>query len=710
MDRRPSRASIGSGRPVGPVFAWGGLLLVLLARSYRAFLLTLVVVATIPVLWSWSSSVVRTGSMEPAIGVGDVVVAQPFPAGARVPVGRVMIFTNPSRSEGHTTLVHRVVEDLGDGTYATAGDANRDNDAAPVPAANFHARPTLLVPYIGLPLTWWAERDLVALAAWLVATMAALYFSSRPPCDPRHRRRNERNRAQRAAARASTVLRHAATPIIAVVAVIAAVFGSPLTEADAAFSATTTNHGSTWTASSSLVFPITLAAPADAVRGTVPLTATLSNPRGLAYSVRIEYTPAGTTTWQTICTRTAAPYTCDWATSSLTSQGFDLRAVATSTSSSYTSTIVESILVDNAAPTVTMQDPGTPLRGTVTFAATAADTHSGVAQVVIQYAVTGSSTYTDLCTIVEPPYACALNTTALAGGSYAFRAVAIDVAGNTTASTAVNNRVIDNTVSSVSVADPGAFLDGTVTLTASANSTAGVTSVRIQRASAGTTTWTDICTDTFAPYTCGWNTRTVGDALYDLRAVLLDGSGKTTTSAVVAGRSVDNRLLRAYDVQTANGHLLTGLLETGDSITFTYSEQANLTTISPGWTGSAMPVILRLRDGNLLGLGSKGDTIDILRSGSAVNLGSVNLRESYISSNQTAQFAAIMVATNTTINGVTATRVTITTGTQASGPTPSTGQINSTMLWTPSAEVTDPTGRPVATAPATESGVADREF
>ena len=73
--------------------------------------------------------------------------------------------------------------------------------------------------------------------------------------------------------------------------------------------------------------------------------------------------------------------------------------------------------------------------------------------------------------------------------SAAATAAATDAAGNVTTSAPVTNRVVDNTVSSVTVEDPGAFLTGTVTVQANATSTAGVTSVRIQQAPAGSSTW-----------------------------------------------------------------------------------------------------------------------------------------------------------------------------------------------------------------------------
>ncbi|GAA1931780.1 Ig-like domain-containing protein [Nocardioides marmoribigeumensis] len=459
---------------------------------------------------------------------------------------------------------------------------------------------------------------------------------------------------------------------------------------------------------------VQLADPGDIVKGAVTLTASLFNTGTVSYAVKVEYAPTGTTTWKTLCTTTAtAPYTCTWTTTAngyTQGASYDLRAVATAGSSSTTSAVVVDVLVDNVAPTTTMTDPGSPLRGTVTLAATATDAESGVAQVVLQWQRSGTSTWTTACTLSLEPFSCRFDTTALADGTYSFRSVATDVAGNTSTSL-VTNRTVDNTVSAVAMEDPGAFLSGTVALTATASSTAGVTSVRIDRAPSGTTTWTTVCTDTTSPYSCGWDTTTVADGFYDFRAVLVDGKGVTTTSTTVSARRVDNSPLRGYDVQAVSGGATAGRLDTGDTIRFTYTDQVNPASVTAGWNGTAaLAVTLRLRDGGLVGLGAKGDTLDVLRSGASVNLGSVNLNNDYIKGGKTAQFNATMTMSTATVNGTTSSVVTITLGALASGGGLRTPGGTGNMVWTPSASVTDLGGQTSSAAPTTELGTADRDF
>jgi hypothetical protein len=455
---------------------------------------------------------------------------------------------------------------------------------------------------------------------------------------------------------------------------------------------------------------VVLGDPGDVVRGSVPLTTTVYNAGVLTYTVRVEYSVAGANSWKTLCTGLAQPYTCTWATTGFTNDYYDLRSSAISGNTTYTSAVVTDTLVDNLAPTVTMVDPGTPLAGVRTFEVTAADAHSGVAQVVVQYATTGTTTYKNLCTVTAPPYSCRVDTTTLLDGSYTFRAIATDVAGNATTSALVTNRLVDNTVSSVTMEDPGAFLTGTVTLAASANSTAGVTSVRIQRSPNGAATWTDVCTDTGAPYSCSWASGTVVDGLYDFRAILVDGTGKVTTSVTVAARRVDNSTLRGVNVQAANGTGVAGKLDAADTLTLTYSDRVNPATITSGWTGTAIPVSVRVRDGNLLGLGNSGDTLDVLRSGSPVNLGSVNLKADLLKTNRTVTFNATLTAGTATVNGVTVTTVTVQLGTVASGSGLRTTSTTPSMVWSPSAAATDLNGIACSTAPVTETGAADRDF
>jgi hypothetical protein len=194
---------------------------------------------------------------------------------------------------------------------------------------------------------------------------------------------------------------------------------------------------------------------------------------------------------------------------------------------------------DWTAPTVTVTDPGSTVTGTVTLAATASDAETGIASVTLQYLAPNASSWVDVCSRTAAPYTCAWSTTALPDGDYDLRAVATDNA-NYTAISETRRTTVRNTVSTVVMVDPGQYLRGSTTLSATPHSTAGISSVKIQRAPSDSANWVDVCVATEAPYRCSWDTGRVPDGLYDVRAVLVDSAGGTTVSNVVADRWVDN--------------------------------------------------------------------------------------------------------------------------------------------------------------------------
>ena len=72
--------------------------------------------------------------------------------------------------------------------------------------------------------------------------------------------------------------------------------------------------------------------------------------------------------------RRPTPYSCAWNTTAVADGVYDLRSLATDNAgNTLASTTVASRRVDNVIPTVTLNDPGSPLRGTLTVSATASD-------------------------------------------------------------------------------------------------------------------------------------------------------------------------------------------------------------------------------------------------------------------------------------------------------------------------------------------------
>ena len=119
---------------------------------------------------------------------------------------------------------------------------------------------------------------------------------------------------------------------------------------------------------------------------------------------------------------------------------FTIKDNAGNTSTAVTSTAK----VDTDNPSVTLTDPGTPLAGVVSLAASASDSSTAIQQVVFERAPAGGSTWTTIGTDTSAPYAASWNTGGVADGLYDVRAVSTDTVGHT-ASNLVAGRRVDNT-------------------------------------------------------------------------------------------------------------------------------------------------------------------------------------------------------------------------------------------------------------------------
>ena len=186
------------------------------------------------------------------------------------------------------------------------------------------------------------------------------------------------------------------------------------------------------------------------------------------------------------------------------------------------------------------------------------------------------------------------------------------------------------------------------------------------------------------------------EGTYDLRAIAVDTLGRSTTSAVVAARVVDNTAPTGTAVQAANGTGTSGRIDAGDVLTFSYSEAIAPGSILAGWTGAAVAVTVRVNDS------SNADTLSLYNAANTTPLALSN--DLRLNANRTtggARFAATMTMTGT--------QVAITFGALASGSV-NTVAASTTMRWTPSAAATDLAGNSVTNTAVAESGAADRDF
>jgi chitinase len=457
---------------------------------------------------------------------------------------------------------------------------------------------------------------------------------------------------------------------------------------------------------------IVLTAVPATVRGTYGLSATW-NGAG-SPSVQFQYSSIAAGGWATVCTVNAAPYTCSWNTTALDSQRWYVRATTTVSGTTYEQIL--STIVDNEVPNVSLTVPAGTLFGTASLTATADDTDpnvgdesSGLAGVQFEYRPSGVSSWTSCGTDNSSPYACSLDTRSLTDGTYEFRSTATDVAGNTTTTSSQTRSVDNNPWVTVTAPSAGtSYPQGsTITVTADGYSSNGITQMQLQYDPAGAASWTTICTDTLAPYTCNWNTSTapaVPAGATSIRSVMTRTGGATVTSSSVA---ITMEQLRASDVQVTNGSNF-GTAGQGDVITLTYSTTVNLATIKSGWNGSSTAVSVALNDRTVGSPLVSG--LDYLAF-SSVNLGQVAFAQSYIQSSTVTFGTSTMAAWTQTVGGRQVTVVTVTLGARTGGTgTLSTQTGPGTTQWTPSATVTDTFGNACSTAVASESGTADADL
>jgi hypothetical protein len=351
---------------------------------------------------------------------------------------------------------------------------------------------------------------------------------------------------------------------------------------------------------------------------------------------------------------------------------------------------------DGVAPaSVALANPGSPLSGSVTVSATASDAGSGIASVRVQSARAGASTWTDRCTATTSPYACTVVTTALADGLHDLRAVATDAAGNTLTSAVVTSRRVDNTAPGATLADPGSPLRGSVPLTATgADGGSGLASLAIQRAPAGSSTWTTICTTATSPASCPWATTAVADGAYDLRALATDAAGNATAT-VVAGRVVDNTPPVGTDIQATNAAGgIAGRPGTGDVIALTFAEPVRPASILAGWTGAGTTVTVRLTNGS-----PDAFTVYDAANAALLPLGTFRSGQDYTAVSRRFSSSTMVMSGST---------ITITLG--APNAATRTGSATSTLTWTTAAGPLDLAGNALTTGTVSEGGAADVDF
>ena len=197
----------------------------------------------------------------------------------------------------------------------------------------------------------------------------------------------------------------------------------------------------------------------------------------------------------------------------------------------------------------------------------------------------------------------------------------------------------------------------------------------------------------------------------------------SANTATVSVTVVDNVKPTAVDVQTTNGGGTAGLIQQGDTISYTFSEPIDPNTILAGWNGSATNVTVRVYDGNILAniLGGN-DTLQVFNSANntLLPLGTVDMgRSDYATSLLGGLLGSYLGYSNSTMT-LSGNTVTIKLGSfspsgtilglDAVGRGTAGSSGTHAMTWIPTAGPKDLAANALIIANAAESGADDKDF
>lgn len=121
-------------------------------------------------LTGWMPVVISSGSMQPTLRPGDIVLLDEHPPDL-LAQRNVITYTDP---DGSGELITHRVHAVDDDGYVTKGDANPTPDTSKVAVDSIEGVARLVVPLVGLPLLWLERGDTGSLVAWGVLSVGAL--------------------------------------------------------------------------------------------------------------------------------------------------------------------------------------------------------------------------------------------------------------------------------------------------------------------------------------------------------------------------------------------------------------------------------------------------------------------------------------------------------------------------------------------------------
>ena len=135
-------------------------------------IIVLLLIAIFPIKGNYQIKIVKSGSMEPSIKTGSIVVIKPS---SNYTVGDVVTFGKDTKTDIPTT--HRIVSSRAqDGVilFTTKGDTNEDKDTNEIRQSDVNGRVLFDVPYFGYIIDL-ARKPLGFIVLIIIPTLIVVY-------------------------------------------------------------------------------------------------------------------------------------------------------------------------------------------------------------------------------------------------------------------------------------------------------------------------------------------------------------------------------------------------------------------------------------------------------------------------------------------------------------------------------------------------------
>jgi len=140
--------------------------------TFVATIAILLIISSFPIKGNYQILIVQSGSMEPSIKTGSIVIVKPSP---EYKVGDIITFGPVPKGKVPTT--HRITDvrlQTGSPVFVTKGDANEESDTKEVSSRDVIGKVLLDVPYMGFALA--AAKKPIGFAVLIIVPALIILF------------------------------------------------------------------------------------------------------------------------------------------------------------------------------------------------------------------------------------------------------------------------------------------------------------------------------------------------------------------------------------------------------------------------------------------------------------------------------------------------------------------------------------------------------